>query len=327
MKLRVTGLALAVAIMTTMILPGFASEVKENDTVDQSEAIEVVETEPQSGVYLDEELLECVEYRIRGGVCYVTVESFVTAMNGETMVEEEDGTITVSASTVTGVVDVEDGDELPENEAGAESETEADVAEADVVEETLSLTATVGDQYIVANGRYLYAAKGVVELDGEIAVPVRTIAEVYNLKVAYKSATKSVYLTSQEGADAYLESGDTYYDEETLYWLSRIIYCESGNQSLEGRLAVGNVVMNRVESPRFPDTVYDVIFQRNQFSPASSGSIHRTPSEGSVLAAKLVMDGAKVLKTALFFNRAGLSCYASRNCTYVTTIGDHAFYK
>lgn len=321
MKLRVTGLALAVAIMSTMILPGFASEVKENDTVDQSEAIEALETEPQSGVYLDEELLESVEYRISGGVCYVTVESFVTAMNGETMVEEEDGTVTVSASTVTGVVDVEEGDMLPENG------TEAEVAEADVVEETLSLTATLGDQYIVANGRYLYAAKGVIELDGKIAVPVRTIAEAYNLDVAYKSATKSVYLTSQEDAGAYLESGDTYYDEETLYWLSRIIYCESGNQSLEGRLAVGNVVMNRVENPRFPNTVYDVIFQRNQFSPASSGSIYRTPSAGSVLAAKLVMDGAKVVKTALFFNRAGLSCYASRNCTYVTTIGDHAFYK
>ena len=95
---------------------------------------------------------------------------------------------------------------------------------------------------------------------------------------------------------------------------------------MAGKIAVGNVVMNRVASYKFPNTVEGVIFQKNQFSPASSGSIHRDPNWESVVAAKLVLDGAVVLENALFFNRAGLNCYASRNRPYVATIGGHSFY-
>ena len=107
----------------------------------------------------------------------------------------------------------------------------------------------------------------------------------------------------------------------SLYWLSRIIYAESGNQILEGKIAVGNVVMNRVNSPKFPDNIYDVLYQKNQFSPASSGSLKRTPNAESVIAAKLVLEGVEIVPGALFFNRAGMACYASRNRAYLTTIG------
>ena len=89
-----------------------------------------------------------------------------------------------------------------------------------------------------------------------------------------------------------LASGDTFYNSESLYWLSRIIYAESGNQPLEGKIAVGNVVLNRVAHPQFPNTVKGVIFQANQFTPVQNGSINRTPSSESVIAAKLCLDGA-----------------------------------
>ena len=65
--------------------------------------------------------------------------------------------------------------------------------------------------------------------------------------------------------------------------------------------------------------------QKNQFSPASTLS-KRIPNSESELAAKLVMDGAQVVPDALFFARVGLSCYASKYRSYVTTIGAHAFY-
>ena len=96
---------------------------------------------------------------------------------------------------------------------------------------------------------------------------------------------------------------------------------------LAGKIAVGNVVMNRVNHPRFPNNIYDVLFQKNQFTPAASGSIYRDPNAESVIAAMLVLDGAQVAPDALFFNAAGARSYASRTRTYVTTIGDHAFYK
>ena len=198
---------------------------------------------------------------------------------------------------------------------------------ADVVTADLNLTAAIGGTYFVANDRYLYAGNGLVELNGRVAAPVRLLARVFNLAVAYDTVDDQVLLSHQEGAEPYLTSGGMAYDGDTLYWLSRIIHAESGNQPLEGKIAVGNVVMNRVNDPRFPDTIYEVLFQKNQFSPAASGSIYRDPNWESVVAAKLVMDGAQVLPDALFFNIAGARTYAARTRDYVATIGDHAFYK
>ena len=60
-------------------------------------------------------------------------------------------------------------------------------------------------------------------------------------------------------------------------------------------------MLNRVASPRFPNSVYEVIFQRNQFTPAANGSINRTPSAESVVAAKLCLDGANTAGSALYF--------------------------
>ena len=139
------------------------------------------------------------------------------------------------------------------------------------------------------------------------------------------TATSTITIAAGSGPIA---SGDSFYNSTDLYWLSRIIYAESGNQPLEGKIAVGNVVLNRVASSLFPNSVYDVIFQRNQFTPASSGSINRVPSEDAVIAAKLCLDGANTADNALYFvnPKASPNSWASRNCTYVATIGAHAFF-
>ena len=70
-----------------------------------------------------------------------------------------------------------------------------------------------------------------------------------------------------------------------------------------------------------------MLFQKNQFSPASSGSIYKDPNWESQVAAMLVLDGAQVVPEALFFNGAGARSYASKHRAYVTTIGNHDFYK
>ena len=82
-----------------------------------------------------------------------------------------------------------------------------------------------------------------------------------------------------------------------------------------------------MRSSRFPNTVYGVIFQRNQFSPVANGSIYRTPNAESVLAAKICLEGGEALDGVLWFNRAGLKSWASRHCTYVATIANHTFYS
>ena len=290
MKKRATSFLLAILAVASLILPTFAAEGG------------------WSAIRLDGEPVYSVDYEIRDGVCFVTVASFAALMDPEAMVEEENGRVSVSASHVAEVVD-----------AGG--------ANANVVTENLSLTARVGAAYIEANGRCLFVEGGVSTLNGSVAVPVRVIGQVYNLDVGFDSAQCTVILNHRPGVTlAYLLTADAYYGSDNVLWLSRIINAESGNQSMTGKIAVGNGVLNRVRSPLFPNTIYDVIFQKNQFSPAASGSIYRTPNADSVIAAKLVLEGVSVVPTALFFNRAGVSCYASRNRTYVTTIGAHAFY-
>ncbi|MPM79138.1 hypothetical protein SDC9_126170 [bioreactor metagenome] len=100
---------------------------------------------------------------------------------------------------------------------------------------------------------------------------------------------------------------------------------------MNGKVGVGSVILNRVASPLFPNTIYDVIFDARggsyQFSPARSGVINREPNAESTIAAKLCLDGAREAGGSLYFNAVGLSCWASRNRTLVTTIGNHSFYE
>lgn len=197
--------------------------------------------------------------------------------------------------------------------------------QAEVTAPGLKLCIKPEAKYIVANGRYLYVPDGVKVEDTHILVPVRTLCQALGATVTWDAATSIITIAAGSGPIA---SGDSFYNATDLYWLSRIIYAESGNQSLEGKIAVGNVVLNRVASSLFPNSVYDVLFQRNQFTPASSGSINRTPSEDAVIAAKLCLDGANTADNALYFvnPKTSPNSWASRNCTYVATIGAHAFF-
>lgn len=188
-------------------------------------------------------------------------------------------------------------------------------------EGVLSLTAVPGQDYIVANGRYLPVDTGVTAKGGAVLLPLDVVVKAADARYTWQNG--SVAFTTGSGG---ILSGDQYYNADDLYWLSRIIYSESGNQPLSGKIAVGNVVLNRVKSPQFPNSVYGVIFQRNQFSPVKNGTIKRTPNAESVMAAKLCLDGAVELDNALWFNRVGLNSWASRNRTFVATIAQHSFY-
>ena len=263
------------------------------------------EPEPKSFVYLDG-APQFVEYELRNGTTYVTVSSFMAVADPQAVVEEENGVVTVSSARVEKVVDDEGNS-------------------TDVVKETLSMTVSSQVPYIVANGRYLYAKDSIVTVNGQVAVPIRKLALVFNLDVGYDAEARAALLIHVQGRSAYIQPGDNYYDGDTLYWLSRIIHAESGNQVLEGKIAVGNVVMNRVNSSLFPNTLYGVLSQKNQFVSPNTLS-KKNPNSESVVAAKLVMDGAEVLPTALFFNRTGLLSYAAKNRAFVTTIGNHDFY-
>lgn len=128
------------------------------------------------------------------------------------------------------------------------------------------------------------------------------------------------------------ESCDISRKDEELLWLSAIIHAEARGECFKGKLAVGTVVMNRTESEEFPDTVKEVIFDRRygtQFSPVDDGSIYLTPSEESVLAAKMCLDGYRTDPDILFFYNPSISesTYFRENRTYAFTVGSHEFFS
>lgn len=92
--------------------------------------------------------------------------------------------------------------------------------------------------------------------------------------------------------------------------LAALIQCEAGSDVYEGQVAVGAVVMNRVKSSAYPNTVRDVIFASGQFTPAGSGKLGRVIASGNVYAscmqaAQEAMAGASPVGTATHFRRAG----------------------
>lgn len=102
--------------------------------------------------------------------------------------------------------------------------------------------------------------------------------------------------------------------------LAAIIYCEAGNQSMEGKIAVGQVVMNRVASPSFANTIHDVIYEAGQFTPAMTGWLDQvigSAPQDCYDAATAALNGEGSVGGALYFNTGS---------GQGIQIGDHQFY-
>lgn len=195
-----------------------------------------------------------------------------------------------------------------------------------VYTDSLLLSACPGDNYLTVNGESLPVPYGVRAVQGRTLVPVRTLAQAFDASVYWNPTTGEVSITTPRS-----DKGGNYSADD-LYWLSRIISAESQGESLEGKIAVGNVVLNRVASPDFPDTIYGVIFDGRwggQFEPVRNGTIYETPTDESVLAARLCLDGASVAGGSLYFLDPAIAqnFWTVQNREYVATIGCHEFYK
>ena len=159
-------------------------------------------------------------------------------------------------------------------------------------------------------------------LNGKLYLPLRTTCTFLGYSVSWNNAYKAVMIYNSTASD---------WSENDLYWLSRIISAEARGESLTGQIAVGNVVLNRVASPKYPGTIYDVIFDRNggvQFEPVSNGTVYQNPTATSIQAAKLALQGVNVVGESMFFFNPDLSqgTWIVNNRTYYKTIGCHRFY-
>ena len=131
-------------------------------------------------------------------------------------------------------------------------------------------------------------------------------------------------LSQLAAQSAWRDISEVTFADGDRYLLANLIYCEAGNQPYEGQVAVGAVVINRVLSSVFPDTVVGVIYQNKQFSPVASGRLALALAEDHATAACYraadeAMAGATTVGNCLFFRTPidGLTG---------TQIGGHIFY-
>ena len=160
------------------------------------------------------------------------------------------------------------------------------------------------------NTRYVAAEYVNIELfieDGETMEEIRAREAI--------AAQEKAKLTANQGAYT------ATVDEATL--LGAIIQAEAGNQCYEGKIAVGAVVLNRVKSPRYPNTIAEVIYAPGQFGPASNGTLATILANGvnaeCMQAANEALNGATTVGDAKSFHRAGSDSSG-------VVIGAHVFY-
>ena len=109
--------------------------------------------------------------------------------------------------------------------------------------------------------------------------------------------------------------------------MAAIIYVEAGIEPYEGKVAVGSVVMNRVESPYFPNTISGVIYQSGQFTPVASGRFelaltNNLANADCVRAAKEVLNGHRNVPYHFFHMYTG----RPNNYSSYVIIGNHILY-
>ncbi|MCM1065069.1 MAG: cell wall hydrolase [Eubacterium sp.] len=145
-----------------------------------------------------------------------------------------------------------------------------------------------------------------------------------NIEALKKKLAEELAMSRAAANASWRDISEVTFDENDRYLLANLIYCEAGAEPYDGKVAVGSVVINRVLSSKYPDTVLGVIYQNRQFSPVASGR----------------------LALALEAGRANADCYRAAdeamsgitnvgNCVYFRTpieglegiqIGGHIFY-
>lgn len=209
---------------------------------------------------------------------------------------------------------------------GFASSTEAQeqsVAEAEVSTEAAEQEENLDDtRFAEGTGTDWGVSQEVIDVQSGMIENVKIAAA--EAKIAYEAkleeerrAAEEAERIAREKAEA--EAAAAAQAEKEL--LASLIFCEAGNQPYEGQVAVGAVVMNRINSSSYPDTMEEVIYQSGQFSPAMSGWLDRVRAnqgytEAAMQAAEDALAGSNPIGDCLYFSVGG----------YGTRIGDHLFH-
>ena len=166
------------------------------------------------------------------------------------------------------------------------------------------------------------AAQLEAEAQAKAAEEAARLAAEAQVKAAAEEAAR-IAAEAQQAASAAQAAQTAAISTEELKLLANIIYCEAGSESYVGKVAVGNVIMNRVKSASQPNTITEVVYAKGQFSPVRNGSLQRALSSDKADAACYqaaieALAGAQPVGGKLFFRR--------NNGRSGQVIGHHVFY-
>ncbi len=166
------------------------------------------------------------------------------------------------------------------------------------------------------------AARIEAEAQAKAAEEAARLEAEAQAKAAAEEAAR-IEAEAQQAALAAQAAQTAAISAEELKLLANIIYCEAGSESYVGKVAVGNVIMNRVKSASQPDTITEVVYAKGQFSPVRNGSLQRALSSDKADAACYqaaieALAGAQPVGDKLFFRR--------NNGRSGQVIGHHVFY-
>lgn len=141
---------------------------------------------------------------------------------------------------------------------------------------------------------------------------------------------------SQEAANAeWRDISQVTITEEDITMLANLIYCEARGESYDGKLAVGSVVINRILSSKYPDTMAGVIYQKNQFAPVTSTKNSfvealaydkAANSDGCYQAAREAASGITNVSNCVYFQTLAYLEKVERLDVVRYSIGNHGFY-
>ncbi len=185
-----------------------------------------------------------------------------------------------------------------------------------------NISATSEKTYILSGEQKFYGKKNRIS-SNVLYVPLSSCAKAFSYELDGSGYSFTFKESNRQSSEK--------LDEDCVLWLARIIYCESRGQPYEGQLAVGTVVMNRVASKDFPNTIYSVIFDTKygvQFTPAATGAVWCSPDDTALRAAKQVLGGYRTDEKILYFMNESIavSKWISTNRPYAFTIGEHSFF-
>ena len=167
------------------------------------------------------------------------------------------------------------------------------------------------------------AAEEAARLEAEAQAKAAEEAARLEAEAQAKAAAEEAARLEAEAQQAALAAQTAAISAEELKLLANIIYCEAGSESYVGKVAVGNVIMNRVKSASQPNTITEVVYAKGQFSPVRNGSLQRALSSDKADAACYqaaieALAGAQPVGGKLFFRR--------NNGRSGQVIGHHVFY-